>query len=552
MSKRPGLAVAVLLGIVCLPAFALQVFADSNIRAVRLSYIDGDVEIDRRVDTGPERAILNLPITQGTRLRTFDGRAEVEFEEGSTVRLTPDSEVEFEILTLRSDGDRASTIAIREGTVYLNLSKKRDNDFRIVVPTQELRLRRSGRFRITVDPERVEIAAFKGELEIEKPEEVRISKHDTLVLDLRDPGRYTLTGGVQAEQYDQWNEDREEYRDRYAYAGSYRARDYHFGFADLNYYGNFHYFPGHGWLWRPYSVGLGWDPFFDGAWVWYPHVGYVFVSTHPWGWTPYRFGHWVYLSGYGWLWQPGGFRNAWSWYSFPRIRNCPTWYRIPSPPVQNAGPVVPVGGGPTTPVAGGPTRPGGRLPGERGPIRPAKGDTDPIDRGDVARGNRRNDGFNPPADVRRDTDNGREHPRRGDVEDTRHRAGGGSRRGGPDAGSLVGSSDRGHRPEPRSEPPARVAPAPRMDSPRETHAPRPEPRREMHGPRSEPPRQMHAPRSEAPRQMQAPRSEQRSFSPSRSGAGSGSGRGTNSSPSGSPRSSAPTPSRSAPRANSPR
>src|SRR5262245_44683723 len=58
--------------------------ADSQVRIVRLSYVDGDVQIDRRDGRGFERAILNMPVTSGVRLRTGDdARAEVEFEKGS-------------------------------------------------------------------------------------------------------------------------------------------------------------------------------------------------------------------------------------------------------------------------------------------------------------------------------------------------------------------------------------------------------------------------------------------------------------------------------------
>ena len=39
---------------------------------------------------GYEKAFLNLPVTQGTKLRTGpDARAEIEFEDGSTLRITP-------------------------------------------------------------------------------------------------------------------------------------------------------------------------------------------------------------------------------------------------------------------------------------------------------------------------------------------------------------------------------------------------------------------------------------------------------------------------------
>src|SRR5512147_1159734 len=71
-------------------------FADSYARIVRLSDIDGAVDIDRNNGSGFEKALQNMPITQGVQLRTGPaGRAEIEFENGSVLRLVGDSKVEF-------------------------------------------------------------------------------------------------------------------------------------------------------------------------------------------------------------------------------------------------------------------------------------------------------------------------------------------------------------------------------------------------------------------------------------------------------------------------
>ena len=74
---------------------SLPALADSHVRIVRLSYIEGGVQIDR--DTGQyEKAIVNLPITEGFKVRTgADGRAEVEFEDGSTLRLASNTTVQI-------------------------------------------------------------------------------------------------------------------------------------------------------------------------------------------------------------------------------------------------------------------------------------------------------------------------------------------------------------------------------------------------------------------------------------------------------------------------
>src|SRR5437588_4744521 len=95
------------------------VFADSQARVVRLSSVEGNVQVDRESGQGYEKAFLNMPITQGNKLRTNeDGRAEVEFEDGSTFRVTPNSVLEFPQLSLRDSGAKASTVDIKQGTTY--------------------------------------------------------------------------------------------------------------------------------------------------------------------------------------------------------------------------------------------------------------------------------------------------------------------------------------------------------------------------------------------------------------------------------------------------
>src|SRR5215468_6091154 len=80
--------------LVCLPAFA-----DSQARIVRLSNVEGAVVVDRNSGQGYENAFLNMPIVQGMKVATKDdGRAEIEFEDGSTVRVGPKSTLEFSAL----------------------------------------------------------------------------------------------------------------------------------------------------------------------------------------------------------------------------------------------------------------------------------------------------------------------------------------------------------------------------------------------------------------------------------------------------------------------
>ena len=74
---------------------AATVSANSKVRIVRLSEVKGEVQMDRQTGKGFESAMANLPVVEGSKLKTGDGVAEVEFEDNSTVRLGLNSEVAF-------------------------------------------------------------------------------------------------------------------------------------------------------------------------------------------------------------------------------------------------------------------------------------------------------------------------------------------------------------------------------------------------------------------------------------------------------------------------
>ncbi|MBZ5646539.1 MAG: FecR family protein [Acidobacteriia bacterium] len=329
----------------------LPAWADSLARIVRLSYVDGDVQIDRGTGRGFERAVLNLPVVQGAQLATRDSAsAEVEFEDGSTLRLIPNTSVAFHELGLRSSGERVSGIDLIDGTVYLEATRKKD-DFTITTGSQTIALTHPARFRISRSGSEVRLAVFKGDVDARTESgSVRVKKDETFALNLEDPSQYQLAKGVDEESYDAWNRERDQYRETYAstHHEGYNSQ-YNYGYSDLNYFGSFAQYSSYGLLWRPYNVGPSWDPFGDGAWMYYPGHGYMWVSAYPWGWMPYRYGSWIYVPGYGWAWRPARTWNT--WYAVPVIYRAPVGYVAPQPPMVKTTPgVVPgtvvVGKGP--------------------------------------------------------------------------------------------------------------------------------------------------------------------------------------------------------------
>ena len=332
-------------------ACSVLTFADSQVRIVRLSTVDGTVQVNRNTGAGFEKALTNLPVTQGMKLRTqSDGRAEVEFEDGSTLRLAPDSAVDFPQLSLRDSGTKVSDVNIQSGTVYVNFGGAKNDELTLTFGHEKLAFNQAAHLRVEMAPDGITVAVFKGDVQVQGPSgTLNVAKNRTAIFDLLSDEHATLAKTLEPDPYDAWDKQQQQYHDRYTVTASNTYSPYAYGVADLNYYGNFFSVLGYGTMWQPYFVGAGWDPFMNGAWAFNPGFGFGWVSSYPWGWTPYHYGTWIFVPNYGWAWQPGG-----SWIglnALPRVVNPPPRFTVPQPPANGKGMVV-VNSGPVPVLRG--------------------------------------------------------------------------------------------------------------------------------------------------------------------------------------------------------
>jgi hypothetical protein len=339
MSKS-RFALVLLTALAC-ALLALPAVADSQARIVRLSDVQGSVQIDKNSGMGFENAFLNLPITQGAQVQTRDnGRAEIEFEDGSTLRLTPNTIVEFGTLGLSDSGQRVSVINLVDGMAYVNWLGSKSDQFTLNFAREKVKLDRAAHFRVETSSTQAKFAVFKGDVDVTTPSgKVAVSKKKMGVFDADD--KYEVAQNLDEAPFDSWDKEASEYHQQYAKNNS---SPYGYGASDLNYYGNYMNVPGYGMMWQPFFTGVGWDPFMDGAWSWYPGMGYTFVSAYPWGWLPYRYGNWVFIPGFGWMWQPG----FWNSFAFvPRFQGTlPARFRAPVAPTGTIHTVTVGRGGP--------------------------------------------------------------------------------------------------------------------------------------------------------------------------------------------------------------
>ncbi|MGZ4829741.1 MAG: DUF6600 domain-containing protein [Candidatus Angelobacter sp.] len=357
---------------------------DSQARIVRISYVEGEVRLDN--GHGYESATMNVPLTEGNWLQTgSDGWAEVQLEDGSLIRLAPDTVIAFTQLVRASSGGTLTTVDLDQGEAEFKITKHDDGDFNVTVKKNTIALAHSGLFRVTsTNANPLEVAVWKGEVSVRESEnggEVAVKKDESFVLDPSDVARYALDKGIETDDLDQWSKQRDDSLSMYASAGAgYTQSPYQYGASDLNYYGQYYDAPGYGNVWQPNNVGIGWDPFSNGYWSYSPGFGYTWVSSYPWGWMPYRYGQWVFVNGRGWCWAPGGWNR---WYSRPRLAHAPPGFHPPVPPADRR--IVDRGPGrnhPGTTVGNG--GPGGRT---TGPVGGRIGDRDGDNNRNVGRSN---------------------------------------------------------------------------------------------------------------------------------------------------------------------
>jgi hypothetical protein len=282
------------------------------VRIVRLSQVNGEVQLDRQTGRGFEAAFANLPIIQGGRLRTGNGVAEVEFEDNSSLRLTPNSLVEFPVLSAGHDGTRASTVHVVEGAIYVSMTKSKDSNVNVTFGKETLALGPSAHIELALNGQQPRLDVLDGSVQATNgANTTTVERKKALLFDPANATAPTLLSKNEKGPYDAWDKQAVEYHSRLAPTGSsYASTPYAYGLADMNYYGGFASMGGGcGSMWRPYLASANWSPYSNGLWAYYPSAGYSWVSPYPWGWTAFHSGSWNLCNG-SWGWQPGSQWNG--------------------------------------------------------------------------------------------------------------------------------------------------------------------------------------------------------------------------------------------------
>jgi ferric-dicitrate binding protein FerR (iron transport regulator) len=284
----------------------------SHARVVRLSLVEGDVQVMTADQGGWQKAIVNTPMREGMSIATAQGRAEVEFEEDATARIADNTVLQFSEMAL-ADGNRVTRLNLSQGTATIYTSRGHHDTFTVQAGKLETTVRDNAQLRVDVFEDGASVSVLKGSVEVAAAgASERVNKGQTLALRNDAPDHVVLERNPAPDTWDRWVADRENAIE----AGRYDSLRYvsspvSYGLYDLSYYGGWYSYPGYGNCWQPYGIGMGWSPYYYGTWNYLPGFGFTWISYEPWGWMPYHYGRWVFSPAYGWLWVPGYF-HAWN------------------------------------------------------------------------------------------------------------------------------------------------------------------------------------------------------------------------------------------------
>ncbi len=274
---------------------------DPPSRVARLSYANGTVSFNPAGTDDWVSAVLNRPITTGVKLWTDNG-ARAELHIGSAaIRLS--SSTGFSFLNL---DDRMAQIRLTEGTLDVRVRRlEQDETFEIDTPNLAFSILRPGNYKINVNEagDTTFVTVRDGEGEV-------TGGGSAYTIHARETGTFAgidqLDADIQRfgngdDDFDRWSRDRDRREDR-SQSSRYVSSDV-IGYEDLDDNGGWRQVPEYGTVWFPHTTIVGWAPYRYGHWVWISPWGWTWVDDASWGFAPFHYGRWVTVGGV-WGWVP--------------------------------------------------------------------------------------------------------------------------------------------------------------------------------------------------------------------------------------------------------
>jgi len=289
---------AIILGTFSGSLFAQQ---DPPSRVARLNYLNGNVSMEPAGVDDWAPADLNRPFTIGDYLFADQGaQAELHLDV-AVIRMG--AQTSFGFLNL---DDRTVQLKLSEGDMNVRLHNfASDQVFEVDTPNAAVTLLRDGSYRFRVDPSgnMSFVVVREGQAEITGGgQAITLDAGNSATLNGTDQLSYDVEIAPQADEFDQWSEQRDMHEERTSSARYLPPTV--IGSEDLGDYGSWQDSGDYGAVWYPRSVDSGWAPYHNGHWAWIDPWGWTWVDSMPWGFAPFHYGRWAYI-GNRWGWCPG-------------------------------------------------------------------------------------------------------------------------------------------------------------------------------------------------------------------------------------------------------
>jgi hypothetical protein len=274
---------------------------DPPSRVARLSYTHGNVSFNPSGTDDWVSAVVNRPLTTGDKLWTDnDSRAELHLG-AAAIRLS--SNTGFSFLNL---DDHMAQIRLTEGTLNVRVRRlEEDESFEIDTPNLAFSILRPGNYKINVNEagDTTLVTVRDGEGEV-------TGGGSAYTVHPREVGTFSGTEQLDADvqrfdsgddDFDHWCGDRDR-REDHSTSSRYVSSDV-IGYEDLDDNGGWRPTPEYGTVWFPHTTVVGWAPYRYGHWAWISPWGWTWVDDEPWGFAPFHYGRWVVVAGV-WGWVP--------------------------------------------------------------------------------------------------------------------------------------------------------------------------------------------------------------------------------------------------------
>ena len=310
-------------GLILVLFFFSLVIARENFYYGYITYVEKGCKVKREFSPSPEEAVLNFPLIPGDIIFTSENsRCEIQFDNGTIIRLDKNTELKIETILAQSLTSRwkITTLVLNKGKVYVMNKNYRKEMFQFITPNAAIKLKDNSVSKIEVNEKGetyFQVIRGKGYIKYGPDEKnlktEKVQKAERVLVNLNH--QLILRELVEDTDFDLWNEVmNEHFREIHWGRSKIPGPIYKFPKAVIyfaekyaNRYGEWIYTDLFGYVWKPHYSNYypsGWMPYTYGRWILIN--GQLFwVPAEPWGWVPYHFGVWHWTEKWGWIWIPG-------------------------------------------------------------------------------------------------------------------------------------------------------------------------------------------------------------------------------------------------------